>query len=67
MARISDELDKLIAAQEAEIARLKTQARADEDAAKERLALLKRARTKVGPDLDELAEELRRAGVWPTR
>ena len=65
MPKISAELDALITAQEAEIARIQTQSAADLQAAKDRLQLLKRARGKVTDDLDDLADTLRANGIWP--
>lgn len=59
-------LDARITAQQAEIARIQTQAASDLEAAEKQLALLQRARKEVTPEIDALAATLRKAGIWPT-
>lgn len=64
---ISTDLDKLIAHEEAEIARIQAQCDRDLADARARVHLLRRARKRVDPELDVLAADLQKAGLWPPR
>lgn len=65
MLKMSAQLDGLIRSQESEIAHIQAQAQKNVATAKERLALLKRARAALTTDVDDVIARLRAVGLWP--
>ena len=64
---ISADLERAITALQAEKARIRANAETEMAAVDARIALLRRARLKVDDELDQVAEDLQQAGLWPTQ
>lgn len=64
---ISTDLERTIAAFQAEKTRIRVNADAELAAVDVRIALLRRARLKVDDELDQVADALQQAGLWPAQ